>query len=58
MAYKIKSEQCMGCHSCMGACPVNAIVITPDGKCAIEKSKCISCGTCAAICPVNAIVPE
>ena len=58
MAYKIDNTKCIGCHTCMGICPVAAITIGPDGKCIIDKSKCLSCGTCAAVCPVGAIGPD
>ena len=58
MAYKINPNQCIGCHTCMGMCPVAAISIGTDGKCVIDTSKCISCGTCAAVCPVGAIAPD
>ena len=58
MAYKIDKTKCIGCHSCMGMCPVGAISIDGDGKCVIDPSKCISCGTCASICPVGAISHE
>ena len=58
MAYKIDNAKCIGCHSCMGMCPVGAISVGNDGKCVIDASKCISCGTCASICPVGAISHE
>ena len=58
MAYKIDKTKCIGCHSCMGMCPVGAISVDADGKCLLDPSKCVSCGTCASICPVGAIVHE
>lgn len=57
MAYKIDTNKCIGCHSCMGACPMGAISVGLDGKCVIDPTKCVSCGTCASICPVSAIAP-
>lgn len=60
MVYKINPNACIGCHACMGVCPVMAI--TDDagnpGKCKIVPEKCISCGTCAAVCPVMAIAVD
>ena len=58
MAYKIDKSKCIGCHSCMGMCPVGAISVDANGKCVIDATKCISCGTCASICPVGAITPD
>ncbi|MBO4700624.1 MAG: 4Fe-4S binding protein [Alphaproteobacteria bacterium] len=57
MAYTIDKSKCIGCHSCMAACPMMAITVDADGKCVIDPAKCVSCGTCASICPVSAIAP-
>jgi NAD-dependent dihydropyrimidine dehydrogenase PreA subunit len=56
MAYTIDSDKCTACGSCMGECPVGAILegdvysISPDG--------CVECGACADVCPVEAIRQE
>lgn len=46
---------CIGCGTCVGSCPVNAISFDSDGKANIDQGTCIHCGTCAGVCPVNAI---
>jgi len=58
MAYKIDTNRCIGCHSCMGVCPAMAISDNGNGKCVIDKKKCMGCGTCAGICPAGAIEPD
>ena len=58
MAYKINESACMGCHGCMGVCPVMAIVDGDMGKCKIDTAKCMSCGTCVGMCPVGAIAVD
>ena len=56
MAYKI-TDECLGCGSCAGECPVSAIA-EGDGKYVIDQDSCLECGACVATCPVSAIVEE
>ena len=44
---------CVGCETCVGTCPVEAISMV-DGKAFVDES-CIECGSCVSVCPVNAI---
>ena len=57
MSYRI-SDECIGCGSCKGECPAEAIDVGDDGKYKVDPEKCISCGTCASVCPVGAPHPE
>lgn len=54
MAAKVNVEICVGCGTCEGVCPVEAIVLE-DGKAKVDESKCVECGSCVSACPVEAI---
>jgi len=54
MAAKIDKDTCVGCESCVGTCPVEAISMV-DGKAEVEDAKCVECGACVSVCPVEAI---
>lgn len=51
---KVNKDVCIGCGTCVGSCPVEAISMV-DNKAVIDQEICIHCGTCAGVCPVNAI---
>lgn len=53
MAFVV-GDSCVGCMSCTGVCPVDAIS-DDGGKAKIDENTCVSCGSCAAQCPVEAI---
>lgn len=57
MAAKVNPEKCVGCESCTGACPVEAIKMA-DGKAKVDSDTCVDCGACVATCPVEAISQE
>ncbi len=54
MAAVVNQDVCVGCESCVGACPVSAISVT-DGKASVNADACVDCGSCVSTCPVSAI---
>ncbi|NMB07699.1 MAG: electron transfer flavoprotein subunit alpha [Tissierellia bacterium] len=56
MAVKVISEECIGCGTCVDACPFDAIDMIDDK--AVINDKCTACGTCIEACPVDAIIKE
>lgn len=45
--------KCIGCRSCIEACPEDACELTPDGI-VTDPAKCTGCGKCADVCPTKA----
>jgi iron only hydrogenase large subunit-like protein len=54
---KIDEKKCIGCVTCMRACPTKAIRVKIHQTAAINYEKCIDCGECLRVCPHNAVVP-
>ena len=50
-----KQKKCIGCQSCVEACPEGAITLTADGIRPVEDVKCLRCGRCASECPTLAL---
>ncbi len=48
------STRCMGCHSCVGACPSGCISFGPQGF-LLDRARCDGCGACVEECPTNAL---
>ena len=57
MPAKVNEEKCVGCETCVSACPVSAIAMK-DGAASVDESKCIDCGACVAGCPAEAIAQQ
>ncbi|AWB26436.1 NADH-ubiquinone oxidoreductase-F iron-sulfur binding region domain-containing protein [Halococcoides cellulosivorans] len=53
--YKILHEDCIGCHQCSKACPVDAISGEPQETHEIDPEACIGCGQCVEACPLDII---
>lgn len=45
--------KCIGCKSCIEACPENACTLSSDGI-VTDLSLCTGCGACAEVCPTKA----
>lgn len=54
MQKSYKKNKCIGCHSCVDACPQGAITLTKDGIMP-TSNQCIACGKCAEECPTLAL---
>lgn len=50
-------EKCIGCVTCLRACPTQAIRIK-QRKAQLNDERCIDCGECFRLCPHDAIASE
>lgn len=48
-------SRCMGCLSCVPACP-KGLIAAVDGGVHIDRNGCDACGACEAVCPMAALV--
>lgn len=56
MPVTVFKDECIGCGTCIGVCPTEALVMQDDGK-AECVGDCIDCGACIDTCPTEAIKP-
>jgi pyruvate formate lyase activating enzyme len=47
-------NRCIGCNSCLEACPRRALSRRPEGIIR-DRAVCTACGACAEACPANAM---
>ena len=50
-----KQSKCIGCRTCVEACPQGAIQLTSDGIQPVAGVHCLQCGRCAESCPTTAL---
>lgn len=48
------SVRCIGCHTCLEACPNGCLEMKAEGL-IVDRERCQGCGTCADACPAGAI---
>jgi iron only hydrogenase large subunit-like protein len=54
---RVDETKCIGCVTCMRACPTKAIRVR-NRKAVIKDEYCIDCGECLRVCPHQAVVPN
>jgi len=54
---QIDINQCIGCGSCVQACPEHGVLALVEGKaCLVNAAHCVGHGCCETACPVGALV--
>jgi carbon-monoxide dehydrogenase iron sulfur subunit len=49
---RVNKKLCVGCLSCVGFCPIQAMYVHPDYT---VPFKCVACGLCVEPCPTGAL---
>ncbi|MFQ5701565.1 MAG: NAD(P)-binding domain-containing protein, partial [Acidobacteriota bacterium] len=52
----VRADVCVGCGTCVDACPVDGAIRLEDKRAVIDLGLCTGHGHCAEACPVGAIV--
>lgn len=50
------ADRCVGCETCLGRCPAEALRMTEENIPAVNRDRCFGCGACATGCPEGAVV--
>ncbi|MFN2226360.1 MAG: glycyl-radical enzyme activating protein [Anaerolineae bacterium] len=46
--------RCIGARDCLGACPLGALTLIPEGM-TVDRERCDACGACVRACPTGAL---
>jgi thioredoxin reductase (NADPH) len=52
----VRADMCVGCGTCVGACPEPGAIRLVDKLAVVDLDRCKGHGSCATACPVGAIV--
>lgn len=52
----VRADLCVGCGTCVAACPESGAIRLVDHRAIVDLDLCRSHGNCATACPVNGIV--
>jgi len=55
MKARVDTQKCIGCKTCVTACPFNCISMDEEGKAQVDKDACYGCAACLGICSNEAL---
>jgi NAD-dependent dihydropyrimidine dehydrogenase PreA subunit len=60
MSWKVTVDQtkCVGCGSCMDACPVEVYEVKQGKAVPVQESECLGCQSCVEVCNEGALSVE